>query len=138
MTPGTILVDPHFKFSDGEIGKKILVVLSDGRSGFYVVIKTTSRQKLKGKDEGCQSHDRPPNFYVPDGSCSIRGETWLLLEEFYELEATELGLKVSDGRISQIGNLPRDLLIELLACAIGSFDITESQTQELTHVLTSL
>lgn len=138
MTPGTVLLNPHFQFSDGEIGRKYLVVLSEGTSGIYIAIKTTSRQKNKGKNEGCQSSDRPPNFYVLDGSWPVRGESWFLLEEFYELKAGELESKVSNGQIDDRGELSRDMLIELLACAIDSFDITESQQDTLQRVLSSL
>jgi hypothetical protein len=138
MTPGTVLFNPHFQFTDGEIGRKYLVVLSEGASGFYIAIKTTSRQKNKGNDEGCQSSDRPPNFYVLDGSWPVQGESWFLLEEFYELESGELERKVSSGQIEVKGNLSNDMLIELLACAVASFDITESQLDILQRILSSL
>lgn len=35
MTPGSILCDNEFKYSDGTIGKKILIVLNDGTNGYY-------------------------------------------------------------------------------------------------------
>ena len=43
MTPGTILTDTQFLYSDGTTGKKILIVLNDGEVGHYIVIKTTSK-----------------------------------------------------------------------------------------------
>ncbi|HST54069.1 MAG TPA: hypothetical protein VLJ61_18830 [Pyrinomonadaceae bacterium] len=138
MNPGTILHDPQFTFADGELGNKLLVVLNDGKDGIYIVIKTTSQPKQKGRNDGCQLKDRPPNFYVPDGSCCLRGESWFLLVEFYDLKAAELQQKVFVGSIRRIGELPKDLLIELLACAIDSFDIRENQREDLQRVLNSL
>jgi len=138
MNPGTILHDPRFTFSDGEVGNKLLIVLNDGSDGIYIVIKTTSQPRHKGRNEGCQSNDRYPNFFVPDGSSCLRGDSWFLLGEFYELKAAELQQKFFVGNISRVGELPRDLLVELLACAVDSFDITESQREDLQRVMSSL
>ncbi len=138
MTPGTILHDPRFTFSDGDIGNKLLVVLSDGKDGIFIVIKTTSQPKHKGRDEGCQSSDRYPNFFVPDGSCCLHGDSWFLLNDFYELKAADLRQKIFTGQMQRIGVLPRDLLVELLACAIEAYDITESQRDELQRVVNTL
>jgi len=67
MIPGTILCDDEFKFSDGTTGQKLLIVLNDGQSGTYIVIKTTSNGNFKGTTYGCQSSDRYPNFFCPKG-----------------------------------------------------------------------
>jgi len=138
MTPGTVLFDPRFEFQDGTVGRKLFIVLSDGKDGIYIVIKTTSQPKHKGRNEGCQSNDRPPNFFVKDGSSCLDGDSWFLLSEFYELKASELLQKSFIGQIKHIGVLPNDMLIELLACAIDSFDISVKQAEILKTVLTSL
>jgi hypothetical protein len=138
MTPGTILFDKQFQFHDGEIGKKLLVILSDGKIGFYITIKTTSQPQHKGRNEGCQSNDRYPNFFVPDGTTCLRGDSWFILNEFYELNASELDNKVSDGKITYIGNLPTDVLIELFACAIDCLDISTKQADILRDIMPSL
>jgi len=138
MTPGTVLFDKRFRFHDGEVGKKLLILLSDDKTGFYVTIKTTSQPQHKGREEGCQSGDRYPNFYIPDGTTCLRGESWLMLGEFYELNASELNRKVTDGEIDYIGNLPRDVVIELLACALGCWDISAHQAEIIRDILPSL
>jgi hypothetical protein len=138
MTPGTILHDPKFTFKDGEVGNKLLIVLNDGKDGVCIVIKTTSQPKFKGKKEGCQSSDRPPNFFVPDGQCCLRGDSWFLMSEFYELKVSELQQKLFSGQIKHVGNLVKDLLIELIACAVDSFDISDLQAEDLQRVMNSL
>jgi hypothetical protein len=138
MNPGTILHDQHFKFLDGEVGNKLLIVLNDGKDGVYTVIRTTSKQKQKGREEGGQLKDRPPNFYAPDGSCCLDGESWFLLDDYYDLKAAELQQKVFVGDIQRIGELPKDMLIELLAGAIESFDIRDEQAEDLKRVMNAL
>jgi hypothetical protein len=138
MTPGTILFDKRFQFLDGEIGKKLLVILSDGKTGFYLIIKTTSQPQHKGKNEGCQSNDKYPNFYLPDGTTCLQGQSWLILNEFYELDASKMDKKVAEGEIRYVGNLPRDVLIELFACAIDCWDISTQQADILRNIMPSL
>jgi hypothetical protein len=138
MNPGTILHDPQFTFRDGTVGKKYLVVLNDGKNGIYIVIKTTSQPKHKGRNEGCQSGDRYPNFFVPDGQCCLRGDSWFLLGEFFELKVADVLQKKFTGQIEHVGELEKDLLIELLACAVDSSDISESQREELQRILPSI
>lgn len=138
MTPGTVLFDPSFQFHDGATAPKLFIILNDGTAGFYIAIRTTSRQKTKGQNEGCQSDDRPPNFFVPDGKSCIRGDTWLLLNDFYEFNRFDLLGRRMSGKIDHIGTLPHDVTVELLACAIESFDITSKQRDILQEVLNKL
>ena len=131
MTPGTILCDDEFIFSDGRTGKKLLIVLNDGESGSYIVIKTTSKSTFKGNDYGCQSTDRYPNFFCPRGSCCLKYDTWIQLDQFFEFKAHELMAKHFTGKIKRVGVLPDQLLRELLDCAVDCQDITSKQAKVL-------
>ena len=131
MTPGTILCDDEFLFSNGSTGKKLLIVLNDGENGSYIVIKTTSKSDFKGTDYGCQSTDRYPNFFCPKGSCCLKHDTWIQLDQFFEFKAHELLARHFTGKIKRIGILPDQILKELLDCAIGCQDITSDQAKEL-------
>lgn len=106
MTPGTVLFDAQFRFSDGTLGQKILVLLNDGTDGVYVVIKTTSKDKHKRRKFGCQTSDRYPNFYVPSGKCCLRGESWLMLDQFFEFHRQDLLTKRFAGQLNPLGVLP--------------------------------
>lgn len=131
MIPGTILCDDEFVFSDGSTGKKLLIVLNDGESGSYIVIKTTSKSDFKGNDYGCQSTDRYPNFFCPKGSCCLKHDTWIQLDQFFEFKAHELMAKHFTGKIKRIGVLTDQIVKELLHCAIGCEDITLKQAKVL-------
>jgi len=78
MTPGTLLVYDNFRFSDGTTGKKILVILNDGSVGYYIVVKTTSKNTHKSSNEGCQTQERYPNLVV---STSVRAPNLLKKSE---------------------------------------------------------
>lgn len=138
MTPGTILCDDEFVFSDGSTGKKLLIVLNDGDCGYYIVVKTTSKSDYKGNDYGCQSDDRYPNFFCPKGSCCLKQNTWIQLDQFFEFKAHELVARHFSGLVKRIGVLPDQILAELLACAITCEDITEKHATDLRAVVAAI
>jgi hypothetical protein len=135
MTPGSILHDTNFKFTDGEIGNKLLIVLNDGKESPYIIIKTTSKQKLKGINQGCQLNDRPPNFFLPKGSCSFIKDTWVELSEFFEFTLSDMFQKKLAGTIDHKNTLPEQILKDLLNCAVNSDDISEFQENILRKVI---
>jgi hypothetical protein len=138
MIPGTLCCDNEFVFSDGTKGKKILVILNDGEANPYIVIKTTSKSNHKGITYGCQSTDRYPNFYLPNGSCCLRGQTWVMLDQFFEFKSHEMLTKHFLGQMNRIGLLPDAQIKELLLCAIQCDDISVGQGQVLQNTLDSL
>lgn len=138
MTPGTFLFDPEFKFSDDEIGQKILVVLNDGSVGHYIVVKTTSNNKFKNSNSGCQLRDRYPNFFLPKEVCCLKEHTWIQLQEFFEFQCSELIDKHFNRGMKTIGNLSQELIQELLRCAVRCDDITQNQEKILIETLQSL
>lgn len=125
MTPGTVLFDKQFKFKDGKVGEKLVVVLTDGTCGDYLTVKTTSKQRSKNKKAGCQTNDFPPNYYLPANSCGFKGESWILLEEVYELDLNAILQKKKDGILVVKDCLSRDLIRDILLCAMDSQDIAE-------------
>ena len=87
MKPGTILYDNAFEYDDGTTGKKFLIVLNDGKLGFYIVVRTSSKQKNRNTHFRCQLEDRYPNFFLPENSCWFdKNITCLLLECAIESE----------------------------------------------------
>jgi hypothetical protein len=138
MTPGTIIIDNEFEYSDKTTGKKILVVLNDGTSGSYIVIKTTSQDKYKGITFGCQSSDRYPNFFLPKGSCCLNKDTWVMLDQFFEFRMHEVVSHHFSGRMNNIGLLAPDVVKILLKCAIECDDISVAHANLLEKMLAAL
>lgn len=130
MIAGTLLSDRQFLCKDGSVQDKIIVLLSDGQSGRYVVAKATSNGHRYGISFGCQPMDRFPSFFLPRGSCCLTLDTWLQLEGFYEFDAYDLDRKVVDTKIFQIGRLD-DHIEALLICSINSDDISAYQEKLL-------
>jgi hypothetical protein len=128
MTPGTILHDPEFRFKDGEVGNKLLVVLNDGSAGYYVTVRTTSNPKNKSSDPGCHLGDWQPNFFVPKGAACLKADTWVCLDDFYDFDAAELLRGHFAGRIHEIGRLPEAITADLIQCALNSDDISGAQS----------
>jgi hypothetical protein len=131
MTPGQFFFDSDFQFRDGEIGRKIFVVLSDGGCGYYVVAKTTSRGRLYRNDYGCQSGNRFPCFFLPQGSCCLRESTWICLDEFYEFDRRELLQKHFTGTVNRLGALKEEMTLDVVTCAINCPDVTTQQESVL-------
>jgi hypothetical protein len=138
MKPGTLCEDTEFVYRDGTKGKKILIVLNDGSAGYYIVIKTTSRDTYKGITYGCQSSDRYPNFFLPKGCCCLSKPTWAMLDDFFEFNGQELLAKHFSGQMRRIGVLPEKIVKELLHCAANCDDVTKSQAIILHQMLDML
>lgn len=138
MTPGTIVYDPSFQFEDGKIGKKLLVILTDGCYGDYVVAKTTSNGDRFGLDFGCQPLHRYPHFFLPEHASCLKKNTWIQLHVFYNLDYDLLNEKIVRGAIHQIGALKSELCEKLLICATHSEDVTGYQEREIQTALSEL
>lgn len=138
MEPGTLIVDNDFVYRDGNRGKKVLVVLNDGSVGYYIIIKTTSKDTYKGISFGCQSNDRYPNFFLPKGCCCLKKATWVMLDQFFEMTTYELLDKHFSRKMDRIGVLPLEILKQLLDCASNCLDISFAQARVLKDTLKEL
>ncbi|MGE4532095.1 hypothetical protein [Halomonas sp.] len=126
MTPGSVFFDTDFHFHDGETGEKLFVVLGSD-TGIVVVAKTTSQQHGRGVGYGCQPEDRFPNFYLPLNSCYLKRQTWVCLDEFYELKHSAMLQKRFNGTIKPVCDLDGAITRELQQCAADSMDISQQQ-----------
>ncbi len=138
MTPGSILLDRKYAFQSGDSGQKFVIVLNDGSDYPYIIVRTTSQQKNRGTIFGCQSNDRFPNFFLPQGSCYFSKHTWIQLEDFREFHIGDLLDKLKAGEIFRAAELPKDLTIKLLRCAISCDDISHAQAGILQKILAIL
>lgn len=134
MTPGTIFTDQTFVFHDGKVGNKILVSLG-AKSGVIVVAKATSQGQKYSSIFGCQIKDRFPNFFLVQNCCVLAKPTWICLHEFYEFSAADLLKKHFSGDTKSIGNLPDEITVDLIECALNSLDISAAQVKILKHIM---
>lgn len=134
MMAGTVLFDAKFDFHDGENGKKLLVVLGCDK-GIVIVAKTTSQPYGKSINYGCQPNDRFHNFYLPVPSSYFKKNTWICLNEFYELKQSDLLNKRFSGLVNHICDLTPQITREVQDCAVSSDDITQRQCDIITNSL---
>lgn len=126
MTPGTLFVDQHFTFHDGEEAKKILIALGSAH-GITLVVKTTSQGRRYRNDFGCQVEHRFPNFHLVQGCCCLSKSTWVCLDEYYEFKDAELLQRHFSGDVHRIGTLTDELTEALMECAQQSEDSNARQ-----------
>ncbi len=136
MTPGTLFVDRHFTFHDGDEARKILVSLGTAH-GITLVVKTTSQGKRYKNDFGCQSDHRFPNFHLVQNCCCLSKPTWVCLDEYYEFKDAELLQRHFSGEINRIGTLSDDLTEAMMSCALASEDISARQAAIVQSALES-
>ena len=134
MKLGTVIHDNKFQYDDGTTGNKLAVIVARFGKNFLAV-NTTSRQHRKNKIKGCQINDKPPNYYLPKNSMWFNADTWILLDQIFELDINVLSAK----NLNQITQtvLPQDVTKELLKCAIKSEDIEEFYLEMLTGAFDS-
>lgn len=124
MSCGTVLFDKKYQFPNGTIGEKLSIVLAEYGVN-YLVAKTTSQPHAKHSIPGCQLKDKPPNFFIPAYSYWFNKDTWIELDEVYELDSTIHGYKRQDGTTIEHNVLPNELVKAILDCALASDDIDE-------------
>src|SRR3990172_8290491 len=117
MKPGALLFHRNFLYKDGQRGKKIIILLNDGVCGHFLVAKTTSKEKNKTAAYGCNLMDQYPNFFLPQTRTCLSMDTWVCLNEYYELNGAGLVADKYAGHIDQLGRLDKTVTQQLLECA---------------------
>lgn len=126
MKPGSIFFHPQFQFHDGTRADKLVFVLG-GTSSKIVTAKTTSQEKHRRLDHGCQASDRFPGFLMTVGCCFLKQNTWLCFNEFYEFNLSQLQAVMGCGKIYRIGEVAAEITRDAQACAVSSDDISSDQ-----------
>ena len=127
MDKGTIIFYKKFRFSDGESGEKLLIILNTFKdlSIPYLCCKTTSKQKYNLINPGCYS-DR--NIYIlTENQDFFRLKTWIQFEEIYELKAQDLLDAHYKGLVEVKGQLKENTINSIIKCIKKSQDITNYQ-----------
>ncbi len=136
MTPGAVFFDNNFVFHDGSSSAKLLVVLGC-KSGTVLIVKTTSKIYGKGITYGCQPTNRFHNFYLPQNCGHFDKDTWICLDEFYEISQAEMLQKRFAGNVKHICDINENITREIQDCAKKSIDISPHQELIIEHSLLS-
>jgi hypothetical protein len=126
LTPGTIFLHRNFVFEDGTTKDKFLIVVG-AHQDKVVTAKTTSRGHRYRNDFGCQAGNRFPAFLLTLGCCCFQKNTWVCLGDFYEMDSSNLQLKIVSGEVFRYGVLDNNLTRDIQFCAKNCDDITEYQ-----------
>ena len=114
---GEVLCHERFRFSDGTFGNKLIVVLNNPAARDpCIVVKTTSQtHRYQGVKPGCNPNKSV--FYLPDtGKEIIRGNTYIQLEETFELSVADMMASVLKKELSSIGKLSDLSLSQIKNC----------------------
>jgi hypothetical protein len=126
MKKGDILFHPQFKFTNGEIGKKYLVILNNPdlqKSEPFLLSKTTSNPKGKPEKQGCYSER---NLYVLDPGYDFFPEkTWIQFFEIFEAQSNELIKDHFKYGVEIRGTLREQTTNALINCIKKSDDVSE-------------
>jgi hypothetical protein len=134
VNPGSVFFDENFAFHDGVSGEKLFIVLGTIGST-SVAAKTTSQQHGRGTVFGCQPTDRFHNFFLPPKVCYLKKETWVCLDELYELNPALMLKKRFSGQIKHICDIEDKILRLIQDCALVGLDISPLQTEIITASL---
>ncbi len=133
--PGAIFLDPNFVFLDGTTGKKLFVVLSNGVCGYYIVARTTSKDKFRSRFQGCNLDDRNANYFIPDQLRVFDCDTWICMDYLVDFDKAELERRLANNVLNYINRIDGDLLLDVVRCAAYSDDVSIEQEQELCKLL---
>lgn len=129
MLPGTVLLYKGFVFNDGAAADKYIIVIGSTASS-AIVVKTTSNGTRYRNDHGCQAGNRFPAFLLTQGCCCFPKNTWVCIDEFYELPLQGLLAKVVAAQhVFRFGMLPRDITLDLQHCVATCDDISAAHEQ---------
>lgn len=114
---GEVLCHDRFQFSDKTFGRKLLVVLNNpAPRDPCIVVKTTSQAKrYRGAKPGCNGKMRV--FYLPDTRKEfIKGDTYVQLDETFELSVVELTASILKKEVNSIGTLTTLTVSQIRNC----------------------
>jgi hypothetical protein len=122
---GSILFHRKFRFENGEIGEKLLILLNnpDPTQEPYLICRVTSQGKNKSKKFGCQ--EQKSLFFLPAKEDFFVKDTWVQLYEIYSFEPAGLISDHLAGHLEIKGNLKELTIRQLMNCIKKCQDISE-------------
>jgi len=109
---GAVFHNPKFKFHDGEIGNKLLVLLNTpAQNESCLFVKTTSQKKDKPSTVGCFKYNYTGMFFLPKATTFFTEDTWIILSKPYEIKLSDL-----KNGWNKIGCLSEKIMKQIIDC----------------------
>lgn len=124
MEKGTILFHEKFRFANGELGEKLLIILNapDPKVEPYLLCRVTSQEGNKPRIFGC--HQDLSLFFLPANHDFFKRDTWIQLYEIFPFDAATLLQDHFNKQLNVRGKL-KDLTIrQLMNCIRKVKDIS--------------
>lgn len=122
---GAIYYHPSFKFTNGETGKKLIILLNTpAKKEPYIFVKTTSQQKDKPLSPGCIK--KRSLYFIPAGKSFFQENTWIELYERYVMMPEDVD-KNKDMKV--IGSLDSKTVDKIINCLFAAQDDDIPMTQ---------
>jgi hypothetical protein len=124
LEKGSILFHEKFRFKNGELGEKILIVLNnpDPKTEPYLICRVTSQKRNKPKIFGC--HEDLSLFFLPARQDFFEKDTWIQLYEIFPFEAAALLQDHFTNELKILGKLKDLTLRQLMNCIRKIKDIS--------------
>lgn len=131
MQKGTVLYHKTFHFTNGETGRKLLIILNTPqKKDPYLCCKTTSKQKYNIDKEGCHNNK---NIYVISPNIDLfKEKTWVQFHEIFEFNAETFLKEHFQGNLNIVGTLKVITLTAIINCIRRSEDISKYHLSLLT------
>jgi hypothetical protein len=124
LEKGTILFHEKFRFANGELGEKLLIILNapDPKVEPYLLCRVTSQEGNKPRIFGC--HQDLSLFFLPANHDFFKRDTWIQLYEIFPFDAATLLQDHFNKQLNVRGKL-KDLTIrQLMNCIRKVKDIS--------------
>lgn len=117
-TRGAIFFHPNFEFKNGDIGRKLILLLNTpSKNEPYLFVKTTSQRKDKPLSPGCIKERSL--FFIPANTFFLKENTWVVLYERYPIRPND----VANNRVLKlIGHLDSKALDKIIDCLFAAED----------------
>ena len=126
MKKGTILFHPSFEFTDGETGRKYLIILNDPdlkKSEPFLLVKTTSQSHNKPETPGC--HPDKNLYAINANQDFFPKKTWIQFFEIFEADSAKFIKGHFEKGLEIKGSLKPDTLRAIINCIRKSDDVFE-------------
>ncbi len=139
MLPGQIYRDAEFYVTGaGELAPKYLIVLATPTGSDVVARLLTSRAHGRPEAPPCYHGNPYGGYFVGILGNPLAHKSWVDLRYLDDLDTEDFRRSEAAGRVARVGQLPNDLLREILLCVAGADDTTKRQERCLRDALDTL